>query len=262
MSGSKRMVGGTFATQAVFYGVAVIKLLFTTIHFLLFFVLSCLVWLFTVPFDRNRRLYHYSLSLWCRLYIRLMPFWRLRIEGKEHLPKGPCVLVPNHQSMVDILLLFTLFYPFKWVAKRELFSLPLFGWILHLGGYISIHRGDAGDARRMLSCCRDFLGKGVPVLLFAEGTRSRTGAVGRFKTGAFTLARDAQVPIVPIALEGSQGDIVRKGLAPRILRLSIRVLPPVAPLQPDKPVEGQAREVEAMVREAVEKIRENERQFT
>jgi acyl transfer enzyme len=181
-----------------------------------------------------------------------MPMWRLRVEGRENLPAGACVLTPNHQSFLDIVVLFCLFYPFKWVARSELFRLPLFGWILRLGGYVSIQRGSSADAVRMLEDCGRLLEAGVPVLLFPEGTRSKSGVVGRFKAGAFLLSARHGVPIVPIAMRGALETVHNGRVRASRVVLRVRVLPAVpAPTTVDF-VEPTRQAVEDAVREAVE----------
>lgn len=230
--------------------------LYTLLLFLLFFLLSFLVWCCTVWWDRSRRVYHYSLCCWCRAYVFLMPMWHLRVEGRENLPAGPCILAPNHQSFLDIIVLFCLFYPFKWVARSELFRLPLFGWILHLGGYVSIRRGSSSDAVRMLAECGKLLEVGTPVLLFPEGTRSKTGQVGRFKSGAFILSSRHGVPIVPIAMRGALEAVQEGRVRARRVELRMRVLAPVAPPATQADILPTQQLVEGMVRNAVEELNE------
>lgn len=226
--------------------------LYTLLLFLVFFLVTLFVWCLTAWWDRPRRVYHYSLCCWCRAYVFLMPMWRLCVEGRENLPSGACVLTPNHQSFLDIVVLFCLFYPFKWVARSELFRLPLFGWILRLGGYVSIQRGSSADAVRMLEDCGRLLEAGVPVLLFPEGTRSKSGVVGRFKAGAFLLSARHGVPIVPIAMRGALETVHNGRVRARRVVLRVLVLPAVpAPTTVDL-VEPTRQAVEDAVREAVE----------
>lgn len=226
--------------------------LYTLLLFLVFFLVTLFVWCLTAWWDGQRRVYHYSLCCWCRAYVFLMPMWRLRVEGRENLPAGACVLTPNHQSFLDIVVLFCLFYPFKWVARSELFCLPLFGWILRLGGYVSIQRGSSADAVRMLEDCGRLLEAGVPVLLFPEGTRSKSGVVGRFKAGAFLLSARHGVPIIPIAMRGALETVHNGRVRASRVVLRVRVLPAVpAPTTVDF-VEPTRQAVEDVVREAVE----------
>lgn len=186
-----------------------------TLHSLLFwtyivlglpplFVVAAVVFLLTYPFDRNGRVLHYFTSFWCGHNVRLNPMWRLTVEGKENLdPKRAYVLCSNHQSAGDIPVLFNLYYPFKWVSKRQNFFVPFIGWAMYLNKYIGLVRGDTRSIARMLGECRRWLNKGVSVMMFPEGTRSKTGEFLPFKPGPFHLARAAKKPIVPIVLDGS-----------------------------------------------------------
>lgn len=229
--------------------------LYTLVLFLLFFAVTFFVWSCTAWWDRQRRVYHYSLCCWCRAYVFLVPMWGLRVEGRANLPPRACVLTPNHQSFLDIIVLFCLFYPFKWVARSELFKLPLFGWILHLGGYVSIRRGSSSDAARMLAECGKLLEAGMPVLIFPEGTRSKTGKVGRFKAGAFILSARHGVPIVPIAMHGALETVKGGFVRVRRVVLRLRVLPPVKPPADETTVIPTRNLVEQEVREAVEALK-------
>lgn len=135
-----------------------------------------------------------------------MPLWRFRVEGD--VPPGirerACVVVSNHESSADPFLLSRLPWDMRWVAKAELFRLPVAGWILRCGGDVPIRRGRGGSVRAMLEACRHTLRHGLPVMLFPEGTRSPDGELLPFKDGAFELAIEAGVPIVPIALAGTR----------------------------------------------------------
>jgi 1-acyl-sn-glycerol-3-phosphate acyltransferase len=151
------------------------------------------------------------------------PLWRARIEGRERLPwRGPAVLVANHLSMLDILVLYGLFRPFKWVSKAELFRVPVVGWNMWLNDYVPLRRGDRESVRKMMEHCRRHLEAGSPVLLFPEGTRSETGALQPFKDGAFRLAVAAGVPVIPLAVTGTGDALPKRGLVLR-RRMDARV---------------------------------------
>ena len=168
------------------------------------FLVALLIFLVTYPFDPNRRLLHLYSCAWAQLYFWVNPLWRLRIEGRELLPwRGPAVIVANHQSLGDILVLFGLFRPFKWVSKKSVFKVPLIGWNMRLNGYVGLVRGSRESVVKMLSDCEAWLDRGVPVLLFPEGTRSPDGNVQAFKDGAFHLAVKKGVPVIPVALTGT-----------------------------------------------------------
>ncbi len=189
-----------------------------------FFALSCiplfavalLVWLCTLPFDRNGRVLHLYSCFWGQLYFYLNPVWRLRVEGRERLPwHGPAVLVSNHASLADILVLFGLYRPFKWVSKASNFRLPLIGWNMRLNRYVPLVRGDADSIGRMFAQCEAWLDRGVPLLLFPEGTRSADGHMKAFKDGAFRLAMAKGCPLFPIVLSGTADVLPKHGLVLR-----------------------------------------------
>jgi len=213
------------------------KHVFTVLYWLTFlltlplcFLTILLVFLVTVPFDRNRSAVHSAVCTWCFLYMRLSPGWRVEVQGRELLPRGPCVIVVNHQSMADIFAVAKLFHAFKYVSKASLFRVPLLGWIMRLAGYVSVERGQPRSMQEMLAQCQRWLRRGVPVLLFPEGTYSANRALLPFKRGAFRLAAEERVPVVPVVVQGTPDLIVGDGpwMNPRAT-VRVRVLPPVPP---------------------------------
>src|SRR5438874_8860146 len=130
-------------------------------------MIALLIFLVTFPFDRNRRVLHLYSCAWAQLYFWLNPFWKLTIEGRQKLPThGAAVLVSNHESLGDILVLFGLFRPFKWVSKQSVFKVPFIGWNMVLNGYVGVIRGKRESVLKMLADCERWLSRGVPVLLF------------------------------------------------------------------------------------------------
>jgi len=191
---------------------------------------AVLVFLATAWFDRRRVAVHLYSCLWATFYVVMNPLWKVRVEGRERLPwNGPAVLVANHLSILDILVLYALFRPFKWVAKAELFRVPFVGWNMILNDYVRIERGERESVRRMMEHCRAHLARGSPVLLFPEGTRSHDGRLQSFKDGAFKLAHDAGCPVIPVVVSGTGEALPKHGLAlRRRMQASVRVLPPIA----------------------------------
>lgn len=145
--------------------------------------------------------------MWARSIMATSPIWKLKVEGAEHVKEGKAyVVVANHQSMLDILvalsgLPFSLH--FKFIAKKELFPIPFMGWHMSCGGYIPLDRSSRESGRKVLLHAGRLLDQGVSVLFFPEGTRSPDGKIKKFKLGAFKLAQDRHVEILPIVIAGT-----------------------------------------------------------
>ena len=179
----------------------------------LFFACALVVFLVTWPFDRRRVALHLFSCFWASFYVYANPLWRARVVGREKLPwRGPAVIVANHLSLVDILVLYGLYRPFKWVSKAELFRVPVVGWNMVINDYVRLRRGDRESIRAMMEHCRRHLARGSPVLIFPEGTRSANGVLQAFKDGAFRLAMETGAPLIPIALRGTFDTLPKHGL--------------------------------------------------
>ena len=153
--------------------------------------------------DRHARVAHACLAMAFRVVVRLHPRYRLTLSGLENLPPGGAVLCPNHQSLADVVFLFSLPVGVKWVIKRELYWVPFFGAAMRAAGYLKIARGDSESALGMLATAQRYLAAGIPIVTFPEGTRSRDGELQRFHSGAARIAIAAQVPLVPIGVVGT-----------------------------------------------------------
>ena len=172
-----------------------------------------LLLLITLPFDPNRKILQQYSCFWASLYLWGNPFWSARIRGLENVDRRKVyVMVSNHQSMADILVIFRSFLHFKWVAKKSLFKVPLLGWNMFLNGYVPIERGDAESRDRCLQRCHQWLKKGSSIFFFPEGTRSPDGEMKPFKQGAFRLALQSRTDILPIVIRGSRHAIPKHSL--------------------------------------------------
>ncbi len=196
---------------------------------LLLFPVALVVWLVTVPFDRRLRALHLFTCLWGSLYTWLNPAWRVHVIGREHVRPGVAyVMVANHLSFLDILVLFRLLRHFKWVSKIEMFRIPVIGWNMRLNRYIALRRGDRRSIAAMMEACRKTLAEGSSVLIFPEGTRSPDGVLQAFKPGAFRLALEARAPILPIVISGTADALPKHGFTLRGRHeIGIRVLPEI-----------------------------------
>lgn len=185
-----------------------------------------LLLLLTAPFDPNRRVAGRFLRFVGVGISQTFPPWRLRIEGSWPAG-GPFVVVANHQSILDILLLSRMPREMKWVAKEELFRIPWVGWMLRMSGDIPIRRGDAESGGEALERARAYLARGMSVMIFPEGTRSRTGKLLPFKSGAFRLALETGAPVLPVAVHGTARGMPKGGPWVNPCRAAARLLPPV-----------------------------------
>lgn len=167
-----------------------------------FFVLVALLYLLTFPFDRYNRIPNKVLRglAWSMLKINLG--WSLDIKGADPQKiSQPTIVVANHQSFLDLPLLYLLPWTMKWIAKRSLFKIPIFGWIIYMTGQIAIDRHSLRSAQKIDKLV-DPIKEGIPGMIFPEGTRTRTGNLKKFKNGAFTLAKRYDFNILPVVLDG------------------------------------------------------------
>jgi len=191
-------------------------------------ILALLIHALAWPFDRRRVALHLFGGFWGSLYVWLNPVWRFRVTGREHLPwQGAAVIVANHSSLIDILVLYGLFRPFKWVSKAELGRVPFVGWMLWLNDYVLVKRGDRESIRHMLDHCRRHLAAGSPLLMFPEGTRTPDGRLQPFKEGGFKLALEHRVPVIPVAVAGTYHALPKSGLLLGPMDCQVTVLPPI-----------------------------------
>ena len=135
---------------------------------------------------------------------RVNPSWKIHISGEIISdPRRPYVVVCNHQSMADIPLISNLPWEMKWLAKIELFNLPILGWMLRLAGDISVDRKNPRSGAQALIKAQRILEQKCSVMIFPEGTRTLDGRVRQFSEGAFHLAIKAKVSLLPLVIEGS-----------------------------------------------------------
>jgi 1-acyl-sn-glycerol-3-phosphate acyltransferase len=174
------------------------------------------IWALTAPFDPRGRALHLFTCFWASLYTWLNPAWPLRVEGRERIrPDETYVMVSNHLSLLDILVLFRLFRHFKWVSKIENFRVPFIGWNMRLNGYVPLVRGDRASVVEMLRACDRLLAAGSSIMMFPEGTRSPSGRLRAFKPGAFELALRNRRPLLPIVVEGTADALPKRGFVLR-----------------------------------------------
>lgn len=165
---------------------------------------ALLLRLLTKPFDPTLKLLHYYTCFWGVLYVRCLPGCRIVVQGREKIaPDVAYVMVANHQSLTDVMVLDALLLRFKWVSKKEVFRIPFIGWNGALNEYVSVDRGNVRSLRQTMEECRDWLRQGVSLMMFPEGTRSRNGEMHAFHAGSFRLAAECDCPVVPLVVDGT-----------------------------------------------------------
>ena len=156
----------------------------------------------TMPW-KNSEFVHKEQQLWSRLYYWLF-FMNAEVEGAENLQKGQSyVFVSNHESLFDVWLIYGwLPVVFKWLMKAELRKVPFIGFGCAAAGHIFIERTHLKQAKQSIEKAKQTLTNGVSVVIFPEGTRSADGKVQEFKLGAFQIAFDLDLPVVPVTIIG------------------------------------------------------------
>jgi 1-acyl-sn-glycerol-3-phosphate acyltransferase len=187
-----------------------------------------LVYVATAPFDPGR----YVVGRWFRraavASVALNPFWDFRTSGVVvRDPRRPYVAVSNHESLADIFLISHLPWEMKWLSKEAIFRIPVMGWMMKMAGDISVRRGDRSSRADALDACRDRLARKVSVMIFPEGTRSRSREMLPFKDGAFRLAVETGLPILPLVVAGTRNAMAAGSLTFGRARAEVRALEPV-----------------------------------
>lgn len=210
-------------------GLSLLFWTFLTLSSIALFPIAFLIWATTVAFDRRRVVLHQFTCFWASLYTWLNPLWPVTVTGLEHVRRGVTyVMIANHRSFLDILVLFRLFRHFKWVAKIEVFKVPCIGWNMVLNGYVKLRRGDADSIAEMMATSEHLLREGNSIMMFPEGTRSVDGHLRAFKHGAFTLAQRAEVPLLPIMLTGTSEALPKRGFVLQGKHdIRVRILPEI-----------------------------------
>jgi 1-acyl-sn-glycerol-3-phosphate acyltransferase len=171
---------------------------------------------------------HRSAGRWGTSIFSVIPGWNVEVSGWEYLPQDgdPVVMVANHESLVDILVMYFLGVQFRWLSKESVFKIPFVGPSMRACGYIPIRRGDRNSHEEALAASGEWLRKGINMFFFAEGTRSEIpGQMRPFKIGAFKLASECGVDVLPVAIRGA-GKLWRKnGKLPDSATVRLRVLP-------------------------------------
>ncbi len=193
--------------------ITILFLFYMAVTCIAFYCIAVLIWILTILFDRRLVALHMFTCFWGVMYLWLMPWWSTSTIGREKMKRNRVyIIVSNHQSMLDILIAHGLFFPFKWVSKTEAFRIPFVGWNMVLNRYIRLERGNKESIKQMFNVCKTTLKNGSSVFFFPEGTRSPSGIVRGFKYGAFKLAKDLELPILPVVINGTKNALPKGSL--------------------------------------------------
>jgi 1-acyl-sn-glycerol-3-phosphate acyltransferase len=182
---------------------------------------------FTFPWDRDRyrvgRLFHDSAAF----AAKINPFWTFRIlDGVHPDDRRPYVFVANHSSFTDVFLVASLPWEMKFLSKKSIFRIPLLGWQMAVAGDVPVVRRDKESARAAIRQMRDRLDRKLSIVLFPEGTRSPDGSLGEFREGAFRLAIEAGVDVLPMAIVGATGGLPKHAFVFHPAKADLVVLEP------------------------------------
>ena len=193
------------------------------------FLASLFLSVILYPFPFRERAVHAQCFWWSDAIIALNPYWKIDIKGLENIDhSGTYVIVANHQSLADIVIIYQIHMYFKWVAKEELLKVPFIGGLLWINKHIMLSRGDFGSIKVVYRKAVEYLRRGVSVLFFPEGTRSGTDQMGEFQNGAFKLAIKEGRSVLPIFIGGTREAIPKGGFIFKTkVSGRLEVLPPI-----------------------------------
>jgi len=191
-------------------------------------VLFGILAIFASFIDIKGRLPHRVAGIWARSIMAASPI-EVTVKGLSNIdPDKSYVYMSNHQSNYDIpILLGYLPVQFRWLAKIELFRIPLFGYAMKRAGYICIDRSNQKSAFESLKKAAEIIRNGVSVMIFPEGTRTKDGNIGSFKKGGFVLAVESGVPILPVIIRGTYSVMPKSRLLIKPGKVTVEILEPV-----------------------------------
>ena len=195
------------------------------------FVSGVLLRAVSFPWDPRRRLPQWAAILfWGKSFWHSHPLWRLRVEGRENVGPGPYLVISNHQSLVDSVVMLMIGTQVKFISHAKVFKTPLLGPYMRICGYVSVDPRNPFPAPRVAREIEGWWAMGENVCLYPEGTRSSDGEIQPFKVGGFRLALKAGVSILPVAIDGTH-DVLPKGAltfrGATFKRIRARILPPI-----------------------------------
>jgi len=165
-----------------------------------------------LPFKNREDIVHAQCFWWSDALVALNPFWKIAVKGLDNIdPRKIYVIVANHQSLADIVVIYKIHMRFKWVARESLLKVPFIGSLLKVNKHILFSRGNFSSVKEVYRKAAKQLRGGRSVLFFPEGTRSDTDEIKEFQNGAFKLAIREKIPILPVFIGGTREAIPKGG---------------------------------------------------
>ncbi len=176
---------------------------------------------------------YYPGMVWSR-FLCLISFTKVVVKGKENIQKGQSyIFCSNHTSVFDVFLIYGFIgVPFKWIMKKEIEKIPFVGWACKAAGFLFINRKKGRQAFNTLQQAKHIFTNGVSLVIFPEGTRTRDGQIGKFKRGAFEIAREMDLPIIPMRIDGGFNIMPYNRLYPIPGTLTLTILPSIETFSP------------------------------
>ena len=183
------------------------------------------VFVLTAWWDERRWYTGRVFRLGTKILVATNPWWSIEVVGTPP-PRStePFVAVCNHESMADILLVGTLPFDMKWLSKSQIARIPVLGWMMWMAGDIVVNRGDSKSRGESYEEMVRWIRKGASIMIFPEGTRTRTGDLLPFRNGAFRLALETGRPIQPLAVSGARQAIRADSAIFGRARVTVRIL--------------------------------------
>jgi 1-acyl-sn-glycerol-3-phosphate acyltransferase len=216
-----------------------------------------IVYLLTAWWDQRRYWAGSTFRLGAKILIALNPWWKRRIEGDPPpADSHPFVAVSNHESLADILIIGTLPWEMKWMSKESIFRVPFLGWMMRMAGDVAVKRSSVKSRGDAYAKMLDWIGRGSSVMIFPEGTRSKTGEMLPFRSGAFRMAAETGCPIQPIAVTGTREAIRKGSMMFGRADVVVRILDPVpVPEGSDEERQELVKRIRDQTREAIQVAR-------
>ena len=212
-------------------------------------VLTCIVILIGTAIGNGSWWGYYPAMVWAKVFC-ILSLVKVSVRGRENINKRTSyVFVANHQGAYDIFSVYGyLGHNFKWMMKKSLRKIMLVGYTCQKCGHIFVDRSSPTAIRRTIETAEKRLRDGMSLVVFPEGARTFTGKMGPFKKGAYQLALEFHLPLVPVTIDGSFDIMPRTRYVPRPGRIVLTIHKPIAP-----PADEAARaEVIEQTRQAIE----------